>query len=71
MVWADTQKAIQDVVDKAPKAKQYYSDGFDAYLNSFGIPLADMKPQSARRILILSKPKTPNSIIIWLALLGN
>ena len=26
-----TQAAIQQVVDQAPKAKRYYSDGFDAY----------------------------------------
>ncbi len=31
MVWVRTQQAIQNVVDQAPKAKQYYSDGFDAY----------------------------------------
>ena len=31
VVWVRTQTAIQTVVDQAPKAKQYYSDGFDAY----------------------------------------
>ena len=31
MVWERTQQAIQDLVDDAPKAKQYYSDAFDAY----------------------------------------
>ena len=31
MVWIRTQAAIQQVVDQAPKAKWYYSDGFDAY----------------------------------------
>ena len=31
MVWERTQQAIQDVVDKAPKSNQYYSDAFDAY----------------------------------------
>jgi len=36
--------------------------------NGFGITLADMKFQSARRILILSKPIMPNSVITWLAL---
>ena len=39
--------------------------------NGFGITLADMKFQRARRILILSKPITLNSVIIWLALLAN
>ena len=39
--------------------------------NGFGITLADMKFQRASRILILSKPITPNSVIIWLALLAN
>ena len=31
VVWTRTQEAIQRVVDQAPKAKWYYSDGFDAY----------------------------------------
>ena len=31
VVWTRTKEAIQDVVDHAPKAKLYYSDGFDAY----------------------------------------
>ena len=31
MVWVRTQTALQQVVDQAPKAKWYYSDGFDAY----------------------------------------
>jgi len=31
IVWVRTQAAIQQVVDQAPKAKWYYSDGFDAY----------------------------------------
>ena len=31
MVWVRTQTALQQVVDRAPKAKWYYSDGFDAY----------------------------------------
>ena len=31
VVWIRTQEAIQQVVDQAPKAKWYYSDGFDAY----------------------------------------
>ena len=31
VVWVRTQEAIQQVVDQAPKAKWYYSDGFDAY----------------------------------------
>ena len=31
MVWIRTQAALQQVVDQAPKAKWYYSDGFDAY----------------------------------------
>jgi IS1 family transposase len=31
VVWIPTQEAIQQVVDQAPKAKWYYSDGFDAY----------------------------------------
>lgn len=30
VVWIRTQEAIQQVVDQAPKAKWYYSDGFDA-----------------------------------------
>jgi hypothetical protein len=30
------------MVDDAPKAKQYYSDAFDAF-DRFGITLADMK----------------------------
>jgi IS1 family transposase len=29
--WAVIWEAIQAVVDQAPKAKQYFSDGFDAY----------------------------------------
>ena len=31
VVWERTQEAIQQIVDEAPKAKWYYSDGFDAY----------------------------------------
>ena len=31
MVWERTQEAIQLMVDDAPKAKWYFSDGFDAY----------------------------------------
>lgn len=31
MVADRTKQAIQEVVDKAPKAKWYYSDAFDAY----------------------------------------
>ncbi|NPV76816.1 MAG: IS1 family transposase [Anaerolineae bacterium] len=31
VVWERTQPAIQGMVDDAPKAKQYYSDAFDAY----------------------------------------
>ena len=31
MVWVRTQADIQAVVDQAPKAKQYDSDGLDAY----------------------------------------
>jgi IS1 family transposase len=31
VVWLRSQAAIQQVVDQAPKAKWYYSDGFDAY----------------------------------------
>ena len=30
VVWIRTQATIQQVVDQAPKAKWYYSDGFDA-----------------------------------------
>ena len=31
VVWERTQPAIQELVDDAPKAKQYFSDAFDAY----------------------------------------
>lgn len=31
MVWERTQQDIQGMVDQAPKAKQYFSDAFDAY----------------------------------------
>ena len=31
VVWVRTQAALQQLVDEAPKAKWYYSDGFDAY----------------------------------------
>ena len=31
VVWERTQPAIQEMVDDAPKAKQYFSDAFDAY----------------------------------------
>ncbi len=31
MVWERTQAAIQDLVDEAAKAKEYYSDALDAY----------------------------------------
>jgi IS1 family transposase len=31
VVWVRTKESIQQVVDLAPKAKWYYSDGFDAY----------------------------------------
>jgi len=31
VVWERTQEAIQQMVDVAPKAKWYFSDGFDAY----------------------------------------
>src|SRR6266545_1614850 len=31
VVWERTQEAIQQIVDEAPKAKWYDSDGFDAY----------------------------------------
>lgn len=31
VVWERTQEAIQQMVDEAPKARWYYSDGFDAY----------------------------------------
>jgi IS1 family transposase len=31
VVWERTQQCIQEMVDDAQKAKQYYSDAFDAY----------------------------------------
>ena len=31
MVWERTQEAIQQMLDEAPKAKWYYSDGLDVY----------------------------------------
>ena len=31
MVWERTQQVIQLMVDEAPKAKWYFSDGFDTY----------------------------------------
>lgn len=31
MLWDRTQDAIQAIVDEAPKAKWYFSDGFDIY----------------------------------------
>lgn len=31
VVWEHTLEAIQQMVDAAPKAKWYYSDGFDTY----------------------------------------
>jgi IS1 family transposase len=31
VVWERTQQTIQEMVDEAPKADIYYSDGFDAY----------------------------------------
>ena len=31
MVWERTQEAIQLMIDDAPKANWYFSDGFDAY----------------------------------------
>jgi len=31
VVWVRTLEAIQRMIDDAPKAKWYYSDGFDAY----------------------------------------
>jgi len=31
VVWERTQEVIQLMVDEAPKAKWYFSDGFDAY----------------------------------------
>jgi IS1 family transposase len=31
VVWERTQQAIQEMVDDAQKATQYYSDAFDAY----------------------------------------
>ena len=31
VVWERTQAAIQHMVDDAPKAQWYFSDGFDAY----------------------------------------
>jgi IS1 family transposase len=31
VVWERTQQCIQEMVDGAQKAKQYYSDAFDAY----------------------------------------
>ena len=31
MVEVRTQEAIQQIVDEAPKARWYFSDGFDAY----------------------------------------
>lgn len=31
VVWERTQEAIQQMLDDAPKAKWYFSDGFDAY----------------------------------------
>ena len=30
-MWERTQESIQQMVDEAPKAKWYFSDGFDAY----------------------------------------
>jgi transposase InsO family protein len=31
VVWERTRPVIQEMVDDAPKAKQYYSDALDAY----------------------------------------
>ena len=31
MLWDRTQEAIQTIVDEAPKARWYFSDGFDIY----------------------------------------
>lgn len=31
VAWERTSEVIQDMVDDAPKAKEYYSDGWEAY----------------------------------------
>jgi hypothetical protein len=31
VVWERMETAIQEMIDEAPKAKQYYSDAFDTY----------------------------------------
>lgn len=31
MVWERTSEVIQQIVDEAPKAKEYFSDGWEAY----------------------------------------
>ena len=65
-----TQEAIQDVVDQRRKRNSTILMGLMP-TNGFDITFADMKFQRARPILILSKPITPNFVIIWLALLAN
>ncbi len=44
LVWERTKEAIQLVLDEAPKAKWYFSDGFDAMFD-FGTTTAGMKSQ--------------------------
>ena len=70
MVWVRTPEAIQDVVDQAPKAKHYYSDGFDAY-QWLWYHLGRYEISKGKADTILSKPIMPNSVIIWLAWLAN
>ena len=48
MVWERTQEAIQRMVDNAPKAKWYFSDGFDAYTRSVEADNEELRHYLAR-----------------------
>jgi hypothetical protein len=70
VVWVRTQEAIQLMIDDAPKAKWYYSDGFDAYqwlwyhFGRYEVSQGKSKP-------IQWKAITLNCVIIWHVWLAN
>ena len=54
------------MVDKAPKAKQYFSEAFDDY-DRLGITMVIMQFPKVKLIPILWKVTTPSCATTWLA----
>gem|GEM_PF-4653481 len=64
VVWRRDGEAMQQVVDDAPPAKHYFSDGFPTYAQLLCIR-ERTRWQRARARRIVSRETTPRCVIIW------